>query len=1145
MLDQGYSIEAIEMLNWGNFHGLQKVSLRSPQQDGLLFSSPPASAIIGINGSGKSTLIDGLMMALLPFENSLKLGVTNDVEGGSSGGRTIRDYVLGKFSSSGEEVGSTLEHIYGRKDGCSIFLVRLRHNRHPDRVLVFGRCWWYQNFRVNDTQLAFIHYENLAIEQLCENRIPPRNARAFRELQKSSLPSLQVFDTMNNYFMSLSSALGHINKDDLKILNRAFYVKSISQIDQFIRENMLIEHDNPHLDRLLENVRNGQEIAQAIHSCNQKITAIERILKQLKKLQDLAEKKKKNEYDQKLLSLYKDWSDLEALRLQIQSERSELQNLESTKPTLEATVGELTALRDRLQQQLYQKDVDTRLQHVELEIKHLTEKETWLRELREKFENRVKKLKLKTPLETHEWPAFQEKLQAQLDVIDSQSETLNSELEGYREKKIQLEADCKAVREELEHLSKFKTLIPKELYSIKEAALEELNLPDKHLYFVGELIQIKTEHRNQRRAIESVLFPISRNLLCHPDSLNALTKWLDSKGLKADITVKRIKLEELEVEVATPECRGQSDMILEMIDILPKTEHPFASYLWKWLIDVFDYKLVPVSKFKSEEKKLVTSEGLVKTDNRTFRKLKTNFSYSLGWDNRETLESLTQKLIGLNEEFQGVKSSLEAGIKNLHLLDESRRDLSLLNEKNPPEFLMLPFLRQQIQNLASEKSELLKSNPDYLKIKRQVEEAIVSLDVALGRLGDCKAQIQSKTQFLEKVTNVSRIKERELKTSILYAEVCSIVGDDESLNFALSELHQRLEKSKTSRISYEADLRKSAQEIEGLYLQITSRASQELGNYRREYADPNVLYSVSDSLISDLVSSWEKLDERLRLTELPQAQEKWRKFFDQILLESVKDMINEVKAKAHETSTSIQSINEVLKLTNFEDLPTEKRYLKIDIQASSDERIRKFKRQMDSVEKILGPAFRSQAEVQSESIMSTLTGFVEELQKDPAYRLFVTDVRNHFHFKVQSLRRMEDQPDIVMETFTGARKDAKSSAQTTQLAYVLLASCIAFRFRFHDPTRGKDTPRLLVLDEFGGKFDNEKPKEILKLLAQMGFQSLLVSPMSKADLLAEYVDHLVLVHKVSASHSKTQSYPVASKQEYDRLIGKRAREVTT
>jgi uncharacterized protein YPO0396 len=253
-------------------------------------------------------------------------------------------------------------------------------------------------------------------------------------------------------------------------------------------------------------------------------------------------------------------------------------------------------------------------------------------------------------------------------------------------------------------------------------------------------------------------------------------------------------------------------------------------------------------------------------------------------------------------------------------------------------------------------------------------------------------------------------------------------------------------------------------------------------------------------------------------------------------MDSVKDTINEIKAKLYEIENSIVSINEVLKMTNFEDLPTEKRYLQINIQTSQDERIRKFRRQMQEVEKLLGPQIRTNVETQSDYIMQTLLPFVDGLQKDLNYRNYVTDVRHHFIFKVNSLRRGVGEDDLIVETFTGSRNDAKSSAQTTQLAYTLLASCLAYRFKFHDPVYGQDTPRLLILDEFGGKFDNEKPKDILRLLARMGFQSLLVSPMSKADLLADNINQLILVYKVSASHSKTQSHTIFSRADYDQLL---------
>ena len=47
MIDNGYSLTQIELLNWGNFHGYQKFSLRQHMDIGGLFAPAQASAILG------------------------------------------------------------------------------------------------------------------------------------------------------------------------------------------------------------------------------------------------------------------------------------------------------------------------------------------------------------------------------------------------------------------------------------------------------------------------------------------------------------------------------------------------------------------------------------------------------------------------------------------------------------------------------------------------------------------------------------------------------------------------------------------------------------------------------------------------------------------------------------------------------------------------------------------------------------------------------------------------------------------------------------------------------------------------------------------------------------------------------------------
>ncbi len=1136
MLDQGYSLVRVELSNWGNFHGYQKFDLRSTDAMPGLLAPPSASAILGINGSGKSTLIDALMITLLPFENSLKLGMTNDVESGSSGGRTIRDYVLGKHSATNGSGGNPISGAHGRSQGCSIVLLQFQHNRTPSKQITIGRIWWYQNQVVSESQVAFIAYEPISIAQLCREGKTPRSGKDLRLHVKENLPQLQTFETMQSYFTALSGSLGQISRDDLKILNRAFYVKSISNIDHFIRENMLLEQENPHLERLLENVRNGKEIAVTIEACEKKITAIQRLLKDLERLKSVTGQRLEIDRKLRVLAVHKDWFELKILRTELENLKPELLNIENRLPGLTISLKEAQIELEAIQSQLAHHDLNGQLQQLDVQIDYLGQDIRRLQTIWDELSVKAKPLGIKLSFAADDMGDQTRRLAAKNLDFEQRLTVLATEAEKCRQENYEIDRQAKLLREEFEHLTQTKTLISKDLFSIKEEAIADLEIPRGMLMFVGELIQVKDAFKINRRAIESVLFPISRNLLCHPDYLHVFTKWLDAKGLKADVTAKRISQDEL---ASHPNTQGtmSSAQILSMIELLPKTQHPFHDYLWTWLFDTFDYCLVDLKDFRSNHGKLVTREGLVKTDTRTMRKMKQNLPQSLGWDNKEAIESLSGQLQAFNLRHTAAKASLAATLQSHCDIQERKRFCLELTERLR-EFAGFAEKKTAHTDLQKKRQELHTKSPEYLDLKDQ--QAVHSVKVRELQKDESvvESQIGQMQKRIHTYETLLPVRETELKNSSLYTRLAFEFESESSLVQALDQVEDELKKRKLKRLDFESVLQEEASKNDLAIDRSRTAVVTGLEIYRREFDDPNMPFQLPENrLLPGFVNEWTLLAERLNKTELPQAQEKWKRFFDQILVDSVKDTINEIKSKLREIEKSITAINEVLKLTNFEDLPTEKRYLKISIQSSPDERIRKFRRKMLEIEKVLGPAVRAHIETQSQDVMGVLVPFVEELQQDISYRNFVTDVRHHFVFEVHSLSRSSSSDaDSLVEVFSGSRRDAKSSAQTTQLAYTLLASCLAYRFKFHDPVGGQETPRILILDEFGGKFDNEKPREILKLLDQMGFQSILVSPMSKADLLAESISHLVLVHKVSATHSKVQSYPLTSKEDYERLL---------
>lgn len=1134
MIERGYSLVRMEILNWGNFQDAQTIDFRTNSEWGPLFQPAPAAAILGQNGSGKTSLIDGLMVTLLPFEQMVKLGVTHDVESGGSGGRSVRDYVLGKFSSS--TGGSTIEapNIYSRKSGCSMVLLQFQHNTQVNRFVTVGRAWWYQNFKLTDPNIFLLSHGLLAIKDLCHNGLLPKNHRELKERLANKDGLTEVFDTAHAYFTSLSTIFGNVTKDDLKILNRAFYVKSITQIDQFIRENMLIETECPLLEMLLKNVQNGREVAAKIETCSEKLRRIDSILKHIERLIQSAKTHQELNLQKRLFRVHGDWEKIYLGEAQLLDLEKLALELRTQLPFIQEEAKSLLSQWNHHRGLLADHEISGKLSTVQLQISILNEKIQRCRQLRHDFENKLKVLGRKVPKTVVE-AEFVEEFRAESKVLLARIPREEEVLDAFKQRRKDLLLESEYIKQECDHLTANRSFIARDLYQIKLDALQELDLPDEHLCFVGEMIQIKEEFREEnQRAIEACLEPIARNLLCHPDSLDRFTLWLNKKGLRSNITVKRITWDELKpVEF---NLQLGTRQILSMLDVLPVNQSPFHYYLKKWLWGSFDYTVVESKELKRCDGRAVTPEGIVKSDPRTMRKLRKDFRYSLGWDTRYQIELMTKRLLEINELFQRCDQDLLEQQKLLKMLREQIQIVESLQSIETYEFVKLQSLEEQMNQFQVLQKELASKDRDYQELREREQKLQVAYQEKLSDYHRGKARQEKIEADVENLKKVLPEMKSSLFTGAVWNSLITSFGSEQLL---IDDLHALTKKR--NRVGSLAQLEQRIDdEVDRLQRQredVISGLSRELNDYRRVFEESNVHFSAPTiDQTESFYSEWKSLRDYLEGTELLQAKEKFRAYFDRVLIDSIKNAINELKSQSVAIERNIDAINSVLKLSNFEDLLSEKRYLKIIHQASQDDRIRRYKKKIKEMEKVLLPSYRSLSAEVSTEIMGTVEGFVEYLMNDPSERNFVTDVRNHFQFCVHSLRREEEAEDTVVEVFTGARNDAKSSAQTTHLAYTLLASSLAYRFKFNDPVAGKDTLRLIVLDEFGGKFDNEKPKDVVKLLEDMGFQTIFVSPMSKAELLAESISQIIFIYKSSSKESKARSLQIAREESFNVVV---------
>jgi len=766
--DSGFLLSKLEIYNWGNFHGWQKFDLTGEDSFmGALLSSRPHSMICGINGSGKSTLIDAIMVILLPFEGSTKLGVTHDHESGSSGGRKVNDYVMGKYSSyvGDSDQVTALDSIYGRQAGTSIIMLTFRHRGDPKRVITVGRLWWYQNYKVKNQNILFLAHENLSIgksDNNSKNHLgdqdgkPFASAGEFKKGMREKNLHIQIFDKNQAYFQSLSLVFGDLKKDDLKLLNQAFYVKSIGQIDSFIRQNMLLENKNEFVIRLIESVKKAKEITFDIETCEKKLLACDKIVTELTRYQKAVEKKEAYDHDIRLSNIYYDWNEFKKTERLIEETKEDIIKNQEILPEIAKEITNLTYEYGVHKKKLDGNQVTLEIDNYKRELQGYCQELTGKVENKTRVEKLAKTLELRPPKDKQLLSNFKNKYLTLEQKAKEKESDLDDKKAQYTLEKIQVENNCKVIKEELQFLSSHKTLIPEHIYSIKERCKNDLGLPKNALLFVGELIAIKKDQQKYRKAVEAALNPISKNLLCHPDYLNKVTRWINTNRLKSTVTIKRIKEEELYIH--NPQSFDVSS-ILSKIDVLDEKDNPFSKYLWNWLSNHFYHLIVEEKDFKKNIRKAVTCEGLVKLDNRTMRKYKERLEFCLGWDTEERQNELIAELQHENKKHSQIKTELQAIQAGLEHLREQRGHIDQLKEARY-DFFDISDVEEKITRTETLISELKQKNQDYLKLKDKVEELEKLLEAKKTQKFEIQGGINTNKKLLNDMDkqNISRQK---------------------------------------------------------------------------------------------------------------------------------------------------------------------------------------------------------------------------------------------------------------------------------------------------------------------------------------------------------------------------------------------------
>jgi uncharacterized protein YPO0396 len=245
----GFRLQYMEIYNWGTFD--KKVIRINPQGNNSLLT--------GANQSGKSTLIDALLTLLVPLKKDRFYNQSSGVE--KKGDRTEETYVLGNYGNIQREgdINTTKLQLRDKKTYSVILSSFFNTNQ---KIITLFQIRWFVN---TELKTAFgLSREPLTIQNDFSNFDTKGDWKKLLEKKYNSNTTkkrIEFFNGPTEYGERIFGLLGMREKKALSLFNQIVGVKVLSDLDDFIRTNMLEDKDAE--SEYLDLIKNFDELMSA------------------------------------------------------------------------------------------------------------------------------------------------------------------------------------------------------------------------------------------------------------------------------------------------------------------------------------------------------------------------------------------------------------------------------------------------------------------------------------------------------------------------------------------------------------------------------------------------------------------------------------------------------------------------------------------------------------------------------------------------------------------------------------------------------------------------------------------------------------------------------------------------------------------
>jgi uncharacterized protein YPO0396 len=1083
--DEQFRMRKLTVFNWGTFSNVHTIPI---SEGGML--------LIGPSGAGKSTLLDAISVMIVP-PKLLHMNAAAEEGDRKRTDRSLLSYVRGAWADKGDLESRDVAKEYLRAGGTRS-AVALEYANALGRIVTLVRIFWITG--VSATTNVNFHYAvvegTFSMDELADFDGDLRKLR-----KKLDREGLRQHDTFPGYEQHWCRIMGIEDPGALDLLHRTQSTKNLGDLNKFLRDFMLKEPESfEKADKLVEEFGELDEAHRAVVAAREQIQVLSPARNALKAHGDLAAN---------LDAIKRHVDAREAfdghLRAELITEASEA--LERQKTEDEATLAEaVTATRNAADGiELLER------QHREAGGDAIADMERTLddrrRELEERSAERDRVLPLCRAISRSvpdsaaafaEFGGHLRKVIHDAQTRDAEQDHRRNELAVANHKHA---VDLARYRDEVRTLERSPSNIPRELQELRERMCTELQIPVSRVMFVGELIQVRQEHREQwASAAERLLGGFGRDLIIDVKLQRQVATWVDATNLGTRL-------------VYHPVATGQGGISRE-----PKTadsiyyklelkQSAFSPWLVRELIGRFDYQCVRNASELAGGDFRITAAGQIRhgggrTEKDDRRWVTARENWVLGFDSREKL-ALYRQL------------AADAGAA----LAETQVDLSTLDTERKVDRGRVSAA-ERLLDVRWERIDIASVVVAIGSLEDQLREIKLG-NLVLADLGGRLAAVR-----LQHAKLVETSTELRLGIGAAVRSLAALVEQRETANTAaaslwkddLSAWEAKLPTDRRPTLQSLGNILIAIERAMGAEMDVIRAGQQELqqsitgafGVFMLRWPEQGA------SLQANMASAPDFMDllRRVEVDGLPAHEERFRTLLSKQSNQRLAELTTILRMERAQIGERLGDVNEGLLSVPYN--PGSHLQIRpIDLQLTDASEFR------TRISTILATQPNTDDDPASaEAQFRNLRDLVSDLKsEDPEKRRWRTralDVRQHVEFAAEEL---DSETGKQIELYRGG--SGKSGGQRQKLTATCLAA--ALRFKLGGSDGGASSYGAVVLDEAFTKTDDEFTRTCMRIFTELGFQMIVATPIKSVMTLEEFVGGAVFVRITGRNASSVLS----------------------